>query len=67
MGWPFSCLPDLVAEYRESGDYILSTGFDQFCWDVVDSSGEEEELAKLGGCLEKAFTAYGMEINAEKT
>ena len=37
-GWPFSCLPNLVADCRESGDYILSTGLDQFCWDVVDSS-----------------------------
>ena len=37
-GWPFSCLPDLIADCRESGDYILSTCSDQFCWDVVDSS-----------------------------
>ena len=37
-GWPFSCLPNLVADCRESGDYILSTCLDQFCWDVVDSS-----------------------------
>ena len=36
-GWPFSCLPNLVADCRESGDYILSTCLDQFCWDVVDS------------------------------
>ena len=25
MGWPFSCLPNLIADCRESGDYILST------------------------------------------
>ena len=37
-GWPFSCLPNLVSDCRESGDYILSTSLDQFCWDVVDSS-----------------------------
>ena len=37
-GWPFSCLPNLDADCRESGDYILSTCLDQFCWDVVDSS-----------------------------
>ena len=37
-GWPFSYLPDLVADYCESGDYILSTCLDQFCWDVVNSS-----------------------------
>ena len=38
QGLPFSCLPDLVADCCESGDYILSTCLDQFCWDVVDSS-----------------------------
>ena len=37
-GWPFSCLPNPVADCRESDDYILSTCLDQFCWDVVDSS-----------------------------
>ena len=37
-GWPFSCLPNLVADCCESVDYILSTCLDQFCWDVVDSS-----------------------------
>ena len=36
--WLFSCLPNLVADCRESGDYILSSCLDQFCWDVVDSS-----------------------------
>ena len=30
-------------------------------------TGEEEELAKLVECLDKASTAYGMEISAEKT
>ena len=37
-GWPFFCLPDLVADRRESNDYIFSTCLDQFCWDVVNSS-----------------------------
>ena len=37
-GWPFSCLPDLVADCRGSRGYVLSTCLDQFCWDVVDSS-----------------------------
>ena len=37
-GWPLSCLSDLVAHCRESGDYILSTCLDKFCWDVVNSS-----------------------------
>ena len=36
--WPFSSLPDLVAECLESIDYSLFTCLDQFCWDVVDSS-----------------------------
>ena len=36
-GWPISCLPDLVADCRESGDF-LSTYLDQSCWEVVDSS-----------------------------
>ena len=37
-GWPFSCQPDLVADCRESSDYILFTCLYQFCRDVVDSS-----------------------------
>ena len=37
-GWPFSSLPDLIADCCESGNYILSTCFDHFCWDAVDSS-----------------------------
>ena len=35
---PFSCLPDLVVDCRESGVYVLSTCLDQFCLDVVNSS-----------------------------
>ena len=36
--------------------------------DYIDGSKrEEEELAKLAECLDKAFTAYSMEISAEKT
>ena len=38
QGWPFSCLPDLAADCRESNDYVLFTCLDQFCWDVVNSS-----------------------------
>ena len=38
----------------------------RFIDDVDGSAGEEEELAKLVECLDKAFTAYGMEISAEK-
>ena len=36
--------------------------------DVIDGlAGEEEELANLVERLDKAFTAYGMEISAKKT
>ena len=36
--------------------------------DVIDgSAGEEEEMAKLVECFDKATTAYGMDISAEKT
>ena len=39
----------------------------RFVDDIDGSAGEEEELAKLVECLDKAFTAYNMEISAEKT
>ena len=35
--------------------------------DDIDGSAGEEELAKLVERLDKASTAYGMEIRAEKT
>ena len=35
--------------------------------DIDALSGEEEELALLVEHLDKASTAYGMEISAEKT
>ena len=35
--------------------------------DDIDGLGGEEELANLVECLDKASTAYGMEISAEKT
>ena len=35
--------------------------------DIDGLAGEEEEMAKLVECLNKASTAYGMEISAEKT
>ena len=35
--------------------------------DIDGLAGEEEELAKLVERLDKASTAYGMEISAEKT
>ena len=39
----------------------------RFADDFDGLPGEEEELAKLVKCLDKASIAYGMEINAEKT
>ena len=39
----------------------------RFADDIDGLAGEEEELAKLVERLDKAFTAYGMEIIAEKT
>ena len=38
----------------------------RFSDDIDGLAEEEEEVAKLVGCLDKASTAYGMEINAEK-
>ena len=38
-----------------------------FADDIDDLAGEDEELANLVECLDKASTAYGMEISAEKT
>ena len=39
----------------------------RFADDIDDLAGEEEELAKLVECLDKACTAYGLEISGEKT
>ena len=39
----------------------------RFADDIDGLAGEEEELANLVECLDKASTAYGMEIIAEKT
>ena len=38
----------------------------RFADDIDGLAGEEEELANLVECLDKASTAYGMEISAEK-
>ena len=38
-----------------------------FADDIDGSAREEEELANLVECFDKASTAYGMEISAEKT
>ena len=39
----------------------------QFADDIDGLAGEEEELAKLVVHLDKASTAYGVEVSAEKT
>ena len=39
----------------------------RFADDIDGLAGEEEELANSVECLDKASTAYGMEISAEKT
>ena len=39
----------------------------RFANDINGLAGEEEELANLVERLDKASTAYGMEISAEKT
>ena len=39
----------------------------RFADDIDGLGGEEEELAKLAECLDKASATYGMEISAEKT
>ena len=39
----------------------------RFAVDIIGLSGEEEPLAKLVECLDKASTAHGMEISVEKT
>ena len=39
----------------------------RFADDIDDLAGEEEELGKLVECLDKASTAYGVKISAEKT
>ena len=39
----------------------------RFAYDIDGLAGEEEELVKLVECLDKASTAYGMEMIAKKT
>ena len=39
----------------------------RFADDIDDLAGEEGELAKSAERLDRASTAYGMEISAEKT
>ena len=50
----------------EDHEGTVSTNL-HFADDISGLAGEEEELAKLVERLDKASTAYGMGISAEKT
>ena len=52
--------------YREPKIFFSATNL-RFADDIDGSAEEEEELANLVERLDKASTAYGMEISAEKT
>ena len=52
--------------YREPKNFFSATNL-RFADDIDGSAEEEEELANLVERLDKASTAYGMEISAEKT
>ena len=58
-----------TSEDHEGNVSIRGRTFTNLCFadDVDVLAGEEEELAKLVKRLNKASTAYGMEISAEKT
>ena len=66
-------LERIMTDALEDHEGTVSTGgrtitnLLRFADDINGLEGEEEELAKLVECLNKAFTAYGMEISAEKT
>ena len=57
-------LEDHEGTFSIGGRTITGLRFDD---DIDGLAGEEEELAKLVERLDKASTAYGMEISAEKT
>ena len=56
-------------EYHEGTDGIGGRTIANFRFadDIVGLAGKKEGLAKLVERLDKAFTAYGMEVSAEKT
>ena len=65
-------LESSMTDALEQNDGTVSTGGRivtnlHFPDDIDGLAGEEEELVKLVESLDKAFTAYGMEISAEKT
>ena len=65
-------LEKILTDTLEDHEGTVSTGgrtISNFCFadDIDGLAGEEEELAKLVEHHNKAATAYGMEISAEKT
>ena len=65
-------LEKIMKDALEDHEDTVSTGGRtiihlHFADDIDGLAGEEEELVKLVESLDKAFTAYGMEISAEKT
>ena len=65
-------LERIMTDALEDHEGTVSTGGRtitnlRFADDIDGLAGEEEELAKLVERLDKASTAYGMEISAEKT
>ena len=59
-----SCLHDHEGTVSTGGRTITNL---RFADDIDDLAGEEEELPNLVECIDKASTAYGIEISAEKT
>ena len=62
--WLVFLLEDREGTVNIGGRTITNLRFDD---DIDGLAGEEEELAKLVERLDKASTAYGMEISAEKS
>ena len=58
------CHPPSSTYFLKGGRKITDL---RFADDINSLAGEEEELAKLVERLDKASTAYGMEISAGKT
>ena len=69
-GLPLSSLPDLIADCCESGDYILSTCLDQYCWDVVDSSRKKGTSARAhqihSSCQDQSTVAQRAEMTVSE-
>ena len=60
-------LERIMADALEDHEGTVSIGGRAIFADDIDGVAGEEELAKLVERLDKASTAYGMEISAEKT